>query len=123
VSVDEIEDGEVFEVDGERYYPKFAEDGQLVTQDVGLLARIPNPFDPARTLTMCSGVFTRGVYGAVRCMTDGEFYAQNGDYLAGRFGDARRFAIVMRVAVIDHATATPDLANIGNRLYEFPTAG
>lgn len=123
VSVDEIEDGEIFEVDGERYYPKFSEDGQLVTQDVGLLARIPNPFDPTRTLTMCSGVFTRGVYGAVRCMTDGEFYVQNEDYLAGRFGDARRFAIVMHVAVIDHATATPDLANSGNRIYEFPTAG
>lgn len=123
VRVDEIEEGEIFEVNGERYYPKFDEDGELVTQDVGLLARMPNPFDPARTLTICSGVFTRGVYGAVRCMTDGEFCAQNEDYLAGRFGDAQRFAIVMRVAVIDHATATPDLGSSGNRLYEFPAAG
>jgi hypothetical protein len=123
VSVDEIEDGEVLEVDGGRYYPKFDENGELVTQDVGLLARMPNPFDPARTLTVCSGVFTRGVYGAVRCMTDGEFRAQNEDYLAGRFGDASYFVMVMRVAVIDHATATPDLGSGGNRLYEFPAAG
>jgi hypothetical protein len=122
VLVDDIEDGVVFEVQGERYYPKFAEGGKLVTEDVGLLARMPNPFDPARTLTICSGVFTRGVYGAVRCMTDSEFLAQNEDYLAGRFGDAKRFAIVMRVPVIDHATATPDLKNSGNRLYEFPAA-
>ncbi len=123
VKVDEIEEGEVFEVDGERYYPQFDEGGELVTEDVGLLARMPNPFDPARTLTICSGVFTRGVYGAVRCMTDNEFCTQNEDYLAGRFGDAQRFAIVMRVAVIDHATATPDLGNRRNRLYEFPAAG
>lgn len=123
VSVNEIEDGEIFEVDGERYYPTFDEDEGLVTQDVGLLARMPNPFDPVRTLTICSGVFTRGVYGAVRCMTDGEFYAQNEDYVAARFSDVESFAIVMRVAVIDHATATPDLASSGNRLYEFPAAG
>jgi transcriptional regulator with XRE-family HTH domain len=123
VAVDEIQEGEVFEVDGERYYPTFNEDGELVTQDVGLLARMPNPFDPARTLTICSGVFTRGVYGAVRCMTDSEFCAQNEEFLADRFGDAKRFAVVMSVAVIDHATATPDLGSIGNRLYEFPAAG
>lgn len=118
VPVDRIEHGEVLEADGERYYPEFDKDGKLVTQDVGLLARVPNPFDPARTLTICSGVFTRGVYGAVRCMTDGEFRAQNEDFLARRFGDAERFAIVMRVPVIDHATATPDLES--NLLYEFP---
>jgi transcriptional regulator with XRE-family HTH domain len=123
LSVDEIANGEVLEVDGNRYYPEFDEDGKLVTQDVGLLARTPNPFDPTRTLTICSGVFTRGVYGAVRCMTDGDFRAQNEAYLADRFGDAKRFTIVMRVPVIDHATATPDLGSVGNRLYEFPAAG
>lgn len=123
LSVDEIVNGEILEVDNNRYYPEFDEDGKLVTQDVGLLARTPNPFDRTRTLTICGGVFTRGVYGAVRCMTDDDFRAQNEDYLAGRFGDAKRFAIVMRVPVIDHATATPDLGGIGNRLYEFPAAG
>jgi transcriptional regulator with XRE-family HTH domain len=121
-AVAEIEDGEVLEVDGNCYYPQLDEDGK-VTQDVGLLARTPNPFDPARTLTLCGGVFTRGVYGAVRCMTDGEFRTQNEDYLANRFGDAKRFVIVMSVPVIDHATATPDLTSDGNRLYEFPIAG
>lgn len=120
VRVDAIEHGEVLEADGERYYPELDKDGKLV-QDVGLLARMPNPFDPTRTLTICSGVFTRGVYGAVRCMTDGEFRAQNEGYLAGRFGDAVRFAIVMRVPVIDHATATPDFGS--NLLYKFSAAG
>jgi hypothetical protein len=121
VTVDEIKDGELIEIDGVRYYPKFDKDEGLVTEDVGLLARMPSPFDPARTLTICSGVFTRGVYGAVRCMTDAEFRAQNEDYLTRRFGDADRFIIVMRVAVIDHATATPDLGT--SWLYEFPVAG
>lgn len=121
VRIDAIEHGEVLEAGGERYYPELDKDGELVTQDVGLLARMPNPFDPTRTLTICSGVFTRGVYGAVRCMTDDKRRAQNEDYLAGRFGDAERFAIVMRVPVIDHATATPDFGS--NLLYEFPVAG
>jgi len=123
VTVDEVKDGELLEVNGERYYPKFDQDEGLVTEDVGLLARMPNPFDPTRTLTICSGVFTRGVYGAVRCMTDGEFCGQNENYLGSRFGDTDRFIIVMRVPVIDHATATPDLGNSGNRLGEFPAAG
>jgi len=123
VSVEEVENGEILEVSGERFYPKFDQDEGLVTEDVGLLARMPSPFDPARTLTICSGVFTRGVYGAVRCMTDLEFRAQNEDYIARRFGDADRFIIVMRVAVVDHATATPDLGGSANRLYEFPAVG
>lgn len=123
ILADKVKHGEVLEVGGKCFYPKFEDDGGLVTQDVGLLARTPNPFDPSRTLTICSGVFTRGVYGAVRCMTDGDFRSQNEDYLASRFGDAKRFAIVTRVPVIDHATATPDFTSGSNRLYEFPTAG
>src|SRR5262249_44665544 len=111
------------EVGGECFYPTFDDEGRLVTQDVGLLARTPNPFDPSRTLTICNGVFTRGVYGAVRCITDSEFRAKNEDYLTTRFCDTTTFAIVTPVPVIDHATATPDLTSVGNRLYEFPTAG
>ncbi|WP_406691643.1 helix-turn-helix domain-containing protein [Saccharopolyspora sp. ID03-671] len=111
VEVDDVGHGEVFEVadEGRRYRPTL-HDGRLI-EDVGLLARFPNPYDVRRTLTLCSGVFTRGGFGAVRCLTDPQLRARNHEILRSRFGDSGNFGMLMRVPVVRNATATPDLSN------------
>lgn len=113
-----VDEGEVFRYDGTTYEPAFSSTGEVV-EDVGLLARMRSPFDPRHTLTVLGGVFTRGVYGAVRSMTDRHFLARNEEYLRDRFGGLSGFGMLMRVAVIDHATVTPDLTLAANRLCEF----
>ncbi|GAA3093740.1 helix-turn-helix domain-containing protein [Pseudonocardia yunnanensis] len=121
-----IEDGEIFEVagTGERFGPVFVVDGddRRVVEDVGFLARTPSPVDSARTLTVCSGVYTRGVYGAVRCLTDRRHRADNASYLHRRFAQTPTYGVLMRVRGTDHAIGTPRLGDDAVRLYEFPTA-
>lgn len=95
------------------------DDGVLI-EDVGLFARTPNPSNVSRTLTMCNGIFTRGVYGAVRCLTDAAVSFKNYEYLASRFGSAKNFGLLMRVQVLDHATPSPDLTNPATVLHEWP---
>ncbi|MGH3965684.1 MAG: XRE family transcriptional regulator [Pseudonocardiaceae bacterium] len=120
-------DGEIFEIVGSepprRIGPRLAGDDPsgAVVEDVGLLLRTPNPHYSTRTLTICSGVFTRGVYGAVRCLTDAGLREENSEYLRSRFADAPTFGLLMRVQVVDHTVPTPELRVEKNRLYEFPS--
>ncbi|MGH3479825.1 MAG: hypothetical protein ACRDQD_23680 [Nocardioidaceae bacterium] len=120
-------DGEIFEIVGSepprRIGPRLAGDDPsgAVAEDVGLFLRTPNPHYSTRTLTICSGVFTRGVYGAVRCLTDKGLREENSEYLRSRFADAPTFGLLMRIQVVDHTVPTPDLRVEKNRLYEFPS--
>jgi hypothetical protein len=118
---DYADKGEVFEVaEGKHkgeFLPNFS--GHLLVEDVGLLARTRNPYNSATTLTVCNGVFARGVLGAVRALTDDQLRKQNESYLASRFGGADRFAILMRVPVLFGTVLTPDLRNASTRLYEW----
>ncbi len=123
----DITDGEVFEIadkESRRFRPKFAGDDpqREVTEDVGMFFRTPNPNNVARTLTICSGVFTRGVYGAVRLLTDIEMRDENHSQMEKTFGDARTFGLLMRVPVFDHATSTPDLRHPAAVLYSWSLA-
>ncbi|MFC7342810.1 helix-turn-helix domain-containing protein [Saccharopolyspora griseoalba] len=123
VGDDSVPDGEVFELAGEpprRLKPVFRHG--LLIEDVGMLVRIPNPNNIRRTLTICSGVFTRGGFGAVRSLTDPKIRARNHEYVTGRFGEAANFGLLMRVPVINHATGTPDLQNPATRLHEWHPA-
>ncbi len=122
--VDEYADGDIFEVtqpESKRFLPiwEAVEDGKVLIEDVALLARIPNPFNVNRTLTICNGVHSRGVLGAVRCLTDKGVRNANEDFLAERFPDGR-FALLLRVPVVANETLTPDLQNLTARLYEWP---
>jgi transcriptional regulator with XRE-family HTH domain len=117
--------GDIFEVTQparKRFLPVWedGEDGQQVlTEDVALVARIPNPFNVNRTLTICNGVHSRGVLGAVRCLTDRRVRDANEEFLAQRFPDGR-FALLLRVPVVANETLSPDLQNPAARLYEWP---
>jgi transcriptional regulator with XRE-family HTH domain len=121
VTSEEVMNGEVFEViDGTAgpFMPKVTEDLGLV-EDVGLLARLQNPLNTARTLTVCNGVYSRGVLGTVRSLTDAKLRDRNEAYLSERFASQSRFCILMRVPVLGGKAVTPDLPTPENRLYEW----
>jgi len=113
--------GEVFEISegGEKIQHLPEVSGGTLVGDVGLLARMPNPNNSATTLTICNGVFARGVLGAVRALTDDKLRQQNEAYLASRFSGADRFAVLMRVPVLFGTALTPDLQDQKIRLYEW----
>jgi hypothetical protein len=114
----------VLTVDGneQHFRPVFVEDDPTkdLTEDVGLLVRMPNPLNNSRTLTVCNGVCGRGVLGAVRCLTDANLRQHNEAYLTARFGDSPSFGLLMRVPVLRGNTLTPALNNPYLRLYEWP---
>ena len=123
-AVEDLETGEIFRVDdGEKsqdFYPEYEDlgDGKELIADVGYIARLRNPFKINRTLTICNGIHSRGVFGAVRCLTDASVREENEKYLANRFGD-EDFAMLLRVPVVTNETLSPDLQNPDARLYEW----
>lgn len=117
-----VDDGDVFALGDDlgRFLPKMKE-GLGLVEDVGLFARLKNPYNGARSLTLCSGVFSRGVYGAVRTLTDADRQERNEAYLAEQFAGEDQFAVLMRVKVLLGNAVTPDLQDPDVRLYQWPT--
>lgn len=95
------------------------QDKKVLAEDVGLLARVPNPLNANRTLSICNGIHSRGVYGAVRSLTDAELRDGNERYISENFGDAGSFAILMSVQVIRNETMTPDFNSPDVVLYKW----
>lgn len=120
-----VEAGEIFIADTNDTERKFlptyrGPDQTNLKEDVGLLARTPNPLNSNRTLTICNGVHSRGVLGAVRTLTDKRLRDSNERYLAQHFEDVAAFAILMRVNVIEGRAMTPDFNTPGCILYSWP---
>lgn len=120
-----VETGEIFvtEIDGaeRKYLPGWSEtDPPTLVEDVGLLIRMPNPYNSTRTLTMCNGIHSRGVLGAVRTLTDRRLLESNEQYIAEHF-PANQFGILTRVQVIEGEAMTPDLSIEDTVLYQWPT--
>ncbi|MFF0338501.1 hypothetical protein [Kribbella sp. NPDC004875] len=146
LSVDDLADGEIFRSrDGREYRPVWEElkdvkpdeapskakleeiqaqdawDGRTpreLIEDVALLARLRNPFNRSRTITICSGVYSRGVLGAVRALTDDAVRERNEAYLASRFPSGT-FGLLLRVPVVNGEAVTPDMEISENRFYEW----
>ena len=119
-----LESGEIFvaNTDGKerQFWPKWTDESKKVLmEDVGLLARVPNPLNANRTLTICNGIHSRGVYGAVRSLTDAELRDGNERYIFENFGDAESFGILMSVQVIKNQTMTPDFNSREVVLYKW----
>jgi hypothetical protein len=89
-----------------------------LVEDIAFLARLRNPFSPYGTLTICSGVYSRGVLGAVLTLTDGDVRERNAAYIANRFPGGT-FAMLMRVPIVNGEAGAPDLDIPENRLYEW----
>lgn len=88
--------------------------------DVALLARRPNQFNLATTVTVCMGVFSRGTYGAVRALTDASLRSRNEEFLLEHFPDLNNFWVLFYVPVFSGLhrldTMTPDLERPFHRL-------
>jgi hypothetical protein len=124
VASKELDSGEIFvvEADGEerQFWPHWMdEDKTVLTEDVGLLARVPNPLNVSRTLTICNGIHSRGVYGAVRALTDSALRDNNERYISTNFEDAESFVMLMSVQVIENKPITPDFNSPDVVLYQW----
>jgi transcriptional regulator with XRE-family HTH domain len=100
-----------------REFVSIRDDGVLV-EDVGLIARGPHP-NVRRTVTMLSGITSRGVHGAALCFTDSHVSLANEQYLQDAFGNADAFCILMRVKVQNNIALPPNLSRESVRLYEW----
>ncbi|MEV6283282.1 hypothetical protein [Kribbella sp. NPDC051770] len=147
VEVPELKNGEIFRLSGadkEEFWPQWTEyeagyrptveaaqlvqeqtedawiDGKYreLSEDVAFLARLGNPYSENGTLTICSGIYSRGVLGAVMTLTDPALAEANAAYIAERF-PSRRFAMLLRVPVVNGKAGTPNLASPESRLYEW----
>lgn len=119
----DVKTGEIFTVDdGKRkFLPTWREGpNKTLSEDVGLLARAPNPLNSNRVLIICNGVHSRGVLGAVRSLTDARLRDSNERYIAENFAGCDSFAILMRVPVIEAKAMTPDFNAAGSVLYRWP---
>jgi hypothetical protein len=120
-----LKSGEIFvaDIEGQErpFWPKWADEGgkKELIEDVGLLARVPNPLNANSTLTICSGIHSRGVYGAVRTLTDLKMRDSNEKYISANFAGARSFAILMSVKVIQNEATTPDFNSRDVVLYKW----
>jgi transcriptional regulator with XRE-family HTH domain len=95
------------------------DDKATLVEDVAHFFRTPNPFNRLRTLTVCNGVHGRGVFGAVRALTDARFRDRNAAYVRHRFGASAQFSLLSRVKIVGGRTVTPDWTDAGTRLHEW----
>jgi transcriptional regulator with XRE-family HTH domain len=94
------------------------EDGNLV-QDVGLIARGPHPIIHGGTVTLLSGITSRGVHGAALCFIDPHVRDNNERYLAGAFGNVESFCLLMNIPIQNDVALPPNLWREDTRLYEW----
>jgi hypothetical protein len=92
-----------------------------LVEDVAMFARTPNPNNTDRTLTICTGVFTRGVCAAVEILTDAVLCGANEVALDHLCGMTDSYGILFRVPVYGNTTSVPDLRSPGLILQSWPT--
>ncbi len=107
--------------DEKREFSSLRIDGTL-TQDVGLIARVPHPVIPGKTVTLVSGITSRGVHGAALCFTDSHVRDDNERYLEEMFGNTDAFCVVMNVLFSNNTALPPNLRMDNMRLWEWSAA-
>lgn len=95
---------------------------EVLDSDVAHFFRAPSPLNEDRTVTICNGMYARGVYGVVRALTDRRFRNRNEKYLRTRFADEKVFSVISRVKVFHGSTVTPDWGSGEDVLHEWPAA-
>jgi hypothetical protein len=93
--------------------------GRLV-EDVAHFFRGPNPLAANRTVTICNGMYGRGVLGAVLALTRLGFRERNISYLRDRFPAGSMFSLLSRVRVARGQVVAPDWTLPADRLHEWP---
>ena len=114
---------EVTEEDGRKIpHPALLEESggrKILREDVALFARAVSPFNQKRFVTICNGMYGRGVYGAVRALTDERFRERNTEYIRTQFENSEAFCLLIRVPVENTLTLTPDWTLPETRLFEW----
>jgi len=114
---------EVTEEDGRKvqHRPLLEESGgrTILREDVALFARAVSPFNRKRVVTICNGMYGRGVYGAVRALTDERFRDRNAEYIRAQYATCEAFCLLTRVTVENTLTLTPDWTLPETRLFEW----
>jgi hypothetical protein len=105
----------------QRYRPTFR--AERLVEDVAHFYRGENPFNVTRTVTICSGVYGRGTYGAVRALTDPKFRQRNDEYAHEQLDRHDVYSLLMRVQVVTGQVLTPDWTIPETRLHEWPERG
>jgi len=93
--------------------------GRLV-EDVAHFFRGPNPLAANRTVTICNGMYGRGVLGAVLALTRRGLRERNTAYLRSRFAGSSTYSVLMRVRVVRGRVVAPDWTVAADRLHEWP---
>ncbi|GAA4169036.1 helix-turn-helix domain-containing protein [Phytohabitans flavus] len=111
--------------DGDRsvlFTPRLEETeaGRILVEDVAHIFRTRNPLNRERTVTICNGMFSRGVLGAVRSLTDERFRDRNAEHLQDRFRNGDTFSILARVQIVSGVVMTPDWTLPDTVLHEWP---
>ncbi|GAB2581304.1 hypothetical protein Aab01nite_58330 [Paractinoplanes abujensis] len=107
--------------EGTTFKPVLDDATGSLAEDVALFYRGKNPYNARRTVTLCSGMYARGTYGAVRALTDVKFRDRNEEHISNRFTKAESFSVLMRVRVNPNgAVVTPDWTQSEVRLHEWP---
>jgi transcriptional regulator with XRE-family HTH domain len=95
------------------------DDDRNLVQDVGLIARGPHPIVPGGTVTLVSGITSRGVHGAALCFIDSHVRDTNERYLESAFGNVESFCILMNIPIQNEIALPPNLWRENTRLYEW----
>lgn len=103
----------------QRQFSLSRDDGETLVQDVGLIARGPHPIIPGGTVTLLSGITSRGVHGAALCFIDSHVRDTNERYLESAFGNVESFCILMNIPVQNDVALPPNLWRENTRLYEW----
>jgi DNA-binding XRE family transcriptional regulator len=94
---------------------------RTLLRDVAHFYRGPNPYNKLRTVTICNGMFGRGVEGAVRAMTDPKFRDRNAEYIRTRLENWGSVSLLFWVSITGSGPPLPpDWTQVGTVLYESP---
>jgi transcriptional regulator with XRE-family HTH domain len=95
-------------------------DSMRLIEDIAHFYRGPNPVNPRRTVTICNGMYGRGVLGTVLALTRVGYRQRNAEFIRSRFGDKRAYSILTRVQILGGEVATPDWTVDENVLHAWP---
>lgn len=106
---------------GRSFRPRLISVGDTLrlVEDVGHFVRAPNPLDRQRTLTICNGIFSGGVYGAACALTDIRFRDRNAEYLNKSLTVKETVSILCRVQIALGRVMTPDWTAAGTVLHQW----
>jgi transcriptional regulator with XRE-family HTH domain len=102
-----------------REFRSLKDDEGTLLEDVGLIARGPHPIIPGATVTLLTGITSRGVHGAGLCFIDAHVRDTNERYLESAFGNAESFCLLINIPIQNDVALPPNLWRENTRLYEW----